>query len=131
MAITPDQEQRLVSGGDCPDHFHTTDRLRTHNDLVALSSLEDSISITGNYTFGKKIVEYVLADTSLNNISLVLPDAKKMMKVTAVKMSALNTITVTAPNSVTINGVPSYAMNASYEVATFKAIGGNYYVVSS
>ena len=130
MALTPEQEQRLTCGGDCPDHFHMTDRLRTHNDVVALDALEDFIQITANYTFNRKMYEYVLADATAGNIALVLPDAKMKMKVTVVKTTAANTVTISALGTATINGSATYPMTAAYSKATFKAINGNYYVVA-
>lgn len=130
MTLTIDQEQRLTGGGDCSDHFHMSDRLRTHSDVVALDALEDFIQITADYTFSRKMFEYVLADATTGNIALVLPDANMKMKVAVVKTTAANTITVSAPNTATINGAATYPMTAAYAKATFKAINGNYYVVA-
>ena len=130
MSLTTDQEQRLVGGGDCPDHFHMTDRLRTHADVVALDALEDFVQITTNFTFARKMFEYVLADATTGNIALVLPDAMMKMRVAVVKTTAANTVTVSAPGTATINGAATYPMTAAYAKATFKAISGNYYVVA-
>lgn len=38
--LNPEQELRLTQGGDCPDHWHSTDRLRVYSDIAALQKLE-------------------------------------------------------------------------------------------
>lgn len=128
--MTPEQEQRLTSGGDCPDHFHSTDRLKTHNDVVDLVVLEDFIRIYSNYSFERDAFEYILADSTLGNVDITLPAAKKKMKTTVVKTVAANTVTIYPPSGSLINGGASYALTAAYAKATVKAIDGDYYVVA-
>lgn len=62
MAITPDQEQRLTQGGDCHDHWHSTDRLKVHADIASLQSLANvKTPDSGAYSIGK-LDDFVLSN---------------------------------------------------------------------
>ena len=128
--MLPDQEDRLTNGGDCPDHFHSSDRVRTHDDADLLVSLESYVEVGSGSTTVRPGTDYVLADTSAGSANVELPNPALGLAVTIVKKSASNLVNVSSPTR-TVNGAASVSMGGgAYSSAKFKALGGNYYTVA-
>jgi len=128
--MSPDQEYRLTNGGDCPDHFHSSDRIRTHDDADLLVSLESYVEVGSGSTTVRPGTDYVLADTSAGSANVELPNPALGLAVTIVKKSASNLVNVSSPTG-TVNGAASVSMGSgAYSSAKFKALGGNYYTVA-
>lgn len=122
-------ESMLVSGGDCPLHWHSADRQVTHEQWLQYIQNESSLSVANGSSTISADVDYVIVDTSAANATLMLPDPSHKMSVTVLRISASNTVTVDSPTG-NINGAATYVITATaYAKAKFKAIGGNYYVV--
>ena len=128
MTLRDDQESSLVSGGDCFIHWHSSDRVITHDDLTTLIESETYKSVINGTTVIPAGVNYVLADSTAGDSNLTIAAAGLGLAMTVVKLVAGNDVIVT-PAAGLINGSASYTMTAAYEVAKFKALGGNYYRV--
>lgn len=127
--LSSNQESNLVSGGDCFEHYHSSDRVVTHDDAVALTELEKTQLAINGATVVSKDADYVLVDTASGNATLTLPHPNGLRRVVVLKTAAANTVTISSPVG-TINGVATLVLSAAYAVATLKAIGGNYYKVA-
>lgn len=127
--LTDLQESNLVSQGDCFEHWHSQDRIPTHEFKLGLDYLETSLSVGSGSTTLVGAEDYVLVDTTSGSATIVLPPPIKRMKVVIVKTAAANSVTVDSPTG-TINGTATYVLSAAYAVAVFKAINGNYYKVN-
>lgn len=126
--MTPEQERALTAGGDCFEHWHSTDRVVSHEDALSLCALEVTQSLTnGSHTISAG-VDYVLADSTTGNVTLTLPPAARKLAIIVVKTSAANSVIIQAPTG-TVNGAATYTLTSAYQHAKLKAIGGNYYVV--
>lgn len=126
--LPTEKEFELISGGDCFSHWHSSDRVRTHDDSVQLDALESYQTVADGTHNVKPGVTYVLVDTSAGSTTLYLPNPERKLSVTVIKTSASNTLTVDSTVG-NINGASTYSMTAAYAAAKFKAIDGNYYVV--
>lgn len=127
--INPYAESMLTGGGDCPLHWHSTDRQTTHEQWLQHIQNEQSIAVADGSTTVPITVDYLLVNTSAGNATLMLPDPSHNASVTIIRTSASNTVTVDSPTG-TINGAVTYVLPATaYAKAKFKAIGGNYYAV--
>jgi hypothetical protein len=127
--LSPEQESNLVSQGDCFEHYHSQDRVPTHEFKLGLDYLETSLTVADGTTTLTGREDYVLVDTTSGAATIVLPDPVKRGSVTVVKLVAANTVTVDSPTG-TINGGATYSLTSAYATAKFKAIGGNYYKVA-
>ena len=99
--LTPQQESNLVSGGDCPDHWHSQDRVLDRSSLLTLQSLarayetNDSITVTDT-------MDYVIADTSASNITITLPRAHNGREIEVMKNATSNFLKIitTSPDKI-------------------------------
>lgn len=127
--LDPAQESLLTQGGDCPLHWHSSDRQTTYYQWLQLLQNEVSLALGSGSSDIPVAVDYVLVDTASGSATLMLPDPTYRAVVTIIRISASNTVTVDSPTG-NINGAATYVIPATaYAKAKFKAIGGNYYVV--
>ena len=126
--MTPEQESNLTSQGDCQEHWHSSDRLRTHDDGRQLVNLEYAQRVYAGTHSVDPTADYVLVDSSGGSVTLTLPHPSKRLATTFVRTSALNTVTINTPSGV-INGAATYSLIGAYLPVRLKAIDGNYYRV--
>ena len=87
--LTEQQESNLVSGGDCPDHWHSQDRVLDRSSLLTLQSLarayetNDSITVTDT-------MDYVIVDTSAANVTITLPRSHNGREIEVMKNATPN-----------------------------------------
>lgn len=123
------QESNLTSGGDCFEHYHSSDRAPTHDQAVEFTRLEKTQLLVDGSGAINKDIDYALVDTSGGNAAVTLPHPIGLRKVTVVKVAAGNTVTLSSPVG-TINGSATLVLSSAYAVAVLKAIDGNYYKVA-
>lgn len=111
----------LKGGGDCPDHFHRSDRFPTRDSLLWMQSLKSVRTISANYT-ATKDDDIVVVDTA--GVTLTLPPSRNGREYT-VSSIGLGTATVTPDGSETINGSASYALGTT-SVVRLKAVSGGW-----
>ena len=127
--LSPEQESALTSQGDCYEHFHSSDRQVTYEQILSMISLEMTITLANGTHIVPLGAIYVLANSISGNVNLTLPNPSKNLSVTVIKTSANNSVIISSPSG-TINGSASYSMTSAYQTAKFKAIAGNYYKVA-
>lgn len=126
--IDPRIESELTSGGDCFSHYHSSDRVNTHDDVTRLDQLETSAATsTGPYTVPIGL-NYLLVDTTAGGITVNLPTPSLLVSITIIKKVAANVVTVQGPSGM-INGAATYTLNTAYQHAKFKSLDGVNYVV--
>ena len=126
--LSESQELALTSGGDCFEHFHST-QIVTHETTTRAISAESSAIVAIGTSILRPGIDYVIADTAAGNATVILPDPNLKLAVTIIKINGANIVTVDSPIG-TINGAATYALTTAYQTAKFKAIDGNYYVVA-
>jgi len=127
--LTPEQESSLVSQGDCHEHYHSSDRVVTHEDGMQLIANEKSVFLANGSHVIPEGTDYVIADSTSGNVTLALPNPSSKQIVTVIKKVAGNSVIINAPSGL-INGASSYTLSSAYQTARFKAISGNYYKVA-
>lgn len=127
--LTPEQENALVGGGDCFEHFHSNDRVLGTEHKNYLIALEKSVYLSNGSHTVLEDTDYVLVDTTLGNATLVLPKPSLSLSITVIKLVGDNSVIVDSPSG-TINGSATYTLSSAYQTAKFKAIAGNYYKVA-
>lgn len=122
------QESNLTSGGDCFEHYHSQDRIPTHEFKLGLDYLETALEVGAGTTTLTGAEDFVLVDSTAGAATVMLPPPVKRMSVVVMRKVAANTVTIDSPTG-TINGAATYALAGAYAVGTFKAINGDYYKV--
>lgn len=128
MSLTPEQESSLTSAGDCFQHYHSSDRLRTHDEARQLVSLEVTESFANGTSMVSPNTDYVIVNSAAGNATINLPQPVKRLSITVLRTSAANSVTIQSPSG-TINGVATFSLTGAFGFAKFKAINGNYYRV--
>ena len=62
--LDPQQESNLTSQGDCFEHWHSQDRIPTHEFKLGLDYLEMYLSVGSGSTTLAGSEDYVLVDTT-------------------------------------------------------------------
>lgn len=126
--LDPQQESNLTSQGDCFEHWHSQDRIPTHEFKLGLDYLETALEVGAGTTTLTGSEDFVLVDSTAGAATIVLPPPIKRLSVVVLRTVAANTVTIDSPSG-TINGAATYALTGAYAAGTFKAINGNYYKV--
>ncbi len=111
----------LVGGMDCSLHYHSSDRVPTHDTLKRLQQLKNVISVSSHYTALKKD-DIILVDTTSSGITVTLPLASNGIEFTIIRIAGANSVTVARSGSDTINGAASVNITSTNAPQTFKAM---------
>ncbi len=123
--LSPDQERRLVGGGDSHDHFHSTDRIRVHDDIAALQKLANvSTPPTGAYSVAATD-DFILAD---NAGPYQLPKAKNGRVIEFV-MTTDTSVTIDLYSGDAIHGETSILLEEKGTAIRLKAIDGGWVAI--
>lgn len=101
--LTPQQEHALTNSGDCFDHWHSSDRQARYEDLAAYQQLALLTMAPGDLAIGDK-VDFVLADTSTQNVTITLPKAKAGRELSITKVSPSNQLKIQTSGGDKIHG---------------------------
>lgn len=112
----------LVQGGDCFSHWHSVDRVPTHDTLTGLQELEVVRQISGNYTV--KPEDDFLLVTAASPLNVQLYPMRGGRHLTVIRVSGSSAITILPAVGETVNGGASVVLNASYTAMKFKAFQG-------
>ena len=119
--LTEQQESNLVSGGDCPDHWHSQDRVLDRSSLLTLQSLarayetNDSMTVTDT-------MDYVIVDTSAANVTITLPRSHNGREIEVMKNAAPNYLRILTSNTDKILGYSEIRVYNYGTALRFKAI---------
>lgn len=123
--LSPEQESRLTSGGDSPDHWHSTDRLRVHSDIGALEALENVVTPTsGAYSVGPTD-NFILAN---NAGPYTLPLAKSG-RIIEIVMTTATPVVVDFSGSDELYGETSLLVEERGTAIRLKAISGGWIII--
>ncbi len=126
--LLQDQELRLVSGGDCPDHNHSYDRTPTHDFLVGLQGIASVAPTTGNVTLGDND-DHVLVDTTAGTVTVTLPRATSGREYEVTKVTAPNSVNVVPSGTDTVLGTTGVTWASQWTSIRFKAITGGWVAI--
>ena len=123
--LTPEQEFRLTRGGDSPDHYHSSDRVRVHSDIGDLDSLANvRTPAYGSYTLVADD-DFILAD---NAGPFQLPKAKDG-RVIEIIMTTLAPVAINLATGDTFYGETSIVMEEKTTAIRLKAISGGWVAI--
>lgn len=125
IMLTPEQELRLIGGGDSPDHYHSSDREPTIDALRRLQQLEIVVTVTAAMNMAtdtnsrNRNADIVRCDTTAGAFAVTLPDAKSTgRRVTISRVAGGNNVTVAAQGGETVQGTTT--LSSSFSPHTFK-----------
>lgn len=122
--IDPRTESELTSGGDCFAHWHSADRVRTHDDVLRLQELLYEHSVSGTYAITDQD-DILLCATGG---TLTLPLAKNGREFEVV-MTGTTNVTVNLTGTDLIYGAASVLLNAQGMALHFKAVPGGWVLI--
>ena len=93
MSLSPQQESTLVSGGDCFDHWHSSDRVRTHDDILTMQALAKATLVSSDTTITSK-QDYLIVDTSSGNVTVTLPFSNNGREIEIMKNAQANYLSI-------------------------------------
>lgn len=120
MINTP-QEASLLSGGDCFLHWHSQDRVMTHDSLTQLQQIASVLTATGDVTVNDQ-TDYIYADTTLQNIIVALPLAKNGREVEIIKAASAFRVLIVPTGSDTVLGAEGAIIQSRFDALRLKAI---------
>lgn len=126
--MKPEDDYSLVGGGDCFSHWHSEDRVPTHDFLHGLHAVAFSKTVSGNTTLtGSE--DFIRVDTSASDVTITLPPAIEGTEITVIKISRLHTLIVKGSGSELINGDNTHIYTTLWSARTFKAIDGQWSII--
>lgn len=111
----------LVGGGDCQEHYHSSDRFPPRSSLLWMWSLEKVTKITDNYSVTSND-DIVVVDATGKTVTL--PVALNGRHIIISRLSGTNTIVPSGAD--TIAGGASVTLDSSKTVWRLKAISGGW-----
>lgn len=126
--LSQQQESELISGGDCLAHWHSSDRVVSHGDLRELQNLAVVYNSSGDIMVSTR-EDFILADTSVSNMTVSLPEARNGREIEVVKYSPANKLTVSAWGSNKILGSDQVIVYNYGTSLRFKAIQGGWIII--
>ena len=123
MPLDPIQESSLVSGGDCFEHWHSSDRTPTHDTVLQYQSLATVRSVTTDVTVDDRW-DYILVDTSTGNRTVTLPLANNGREIEVIKATAANKVTILPSGADTIIGATGVIIQSRFDAIRLKAVHG-------
>src|SRR5690606_39088714 len=96
-----------------------------HRHIEKLESIELVREVSNNYTVDYR-EDIIVADTSLNNITITLPKARGGKHFTVIKASASNTLIVNFTGGETMLGVSSITITSLADLRRFKGFKEGY-----
>ena len=120
------QEELLTNLGDCPLHYHSHDRVPTHDTLAGLQQMAKQVSPTGTtYTVTDKDDHILCRQT----MTVQLPRAVGGKEYEVTMMFTPGTVTVTPTGSDTVMGTTSCYTTIQWTSLRFKAIFGGWILI--
>ena len=123
--LTEEQLAQLLLGGDCPLHYHSSDKTPTSDTVRRLQQLERvvSVSVATNMATNAsaKDADYVRVDSTAGSTTITLPFAKNNgRRATVSRVAGANNVIIAAQSGEAVSGTTT--INTSFAPRTFKAI---------
>ncbi len=123
MPLSPQQESALVSGGDCFEHWHSSDRILSHDDVLQYQSLTTVIEVSADFTVDDRW-DYLLVDTTTGNVNIYLPQALNGREIEVIKAAAAYKLNILPVAGETIIGATGVIIQSKYDALRVKAVQG-------
>ena len=120
------QEALMLNGADCPLHFHSQDRVPTHDTLSALQGVAKQTIPTGEDYTATSQDDYILCAGSC---TVTLPPARNGQEYEIVKTFAGGVVTILPSGTDTIIGTTSVLVYVQWTALRFKAISGGWAII--
>lgn len=124
--MLPSQEALMLNGADCPLHYHSQDRIPTHDTLNALEAIAKQQVVTGNSYSATEEDDFVLVS---QYCVVTLPVAKNGKEIEVVKTFPGSYIKILPTGTDTIIGDTSVIVYDQWTALRFKAITGGWIII--
>ena len=128
MALTDRQESNLISKGDCFEHWHSEDRVLTHDDVLTLQGLAKATVVIGDITVDSR-QDYLLVDTSVLSITVTLPRANQGREIEIMKNATANYLRILTSGTDKIFGLSEVRVYNYGTSLRFKAIPNGWFII--
>jgi hypothetical protein len=126
MELTPEQKTSLTGGGDCPLHFHASDRTVQHEQLDQLQACKVVKNVIAAYT-AKYTDDIIVVDTTAGGaFNITLPLAKGGKEFTIVKPFANSNFNIVFSGGQTMWGTATINLSAALSMIVLKSVSGGY-----
>jgi len=122
------QESSLVSAGDCFEHWHSSDRVMTHDSLTGLQEVANYQTFTDDYEV-KPAADYILADTSVKSVTITLPLSTNGREIEVTKMASPNYVSIKTSGSDLVLGSNELRVYNYGTSLRFKAIPTGWIII--
>jgi hypothetical protein len=116
--------ETLTGGGDCFEHYHSEDRIPTHDTLSRLQQLARQNTVSTAYSLTKND-DYV---SVTGTTTVTLPQAMNGQEFVIIN-SGTGTVTVNSFTGDTICGSTSVLLTVQWMALQFKAVSGGWIIV--
>lgn len=124
--ITPQQEALMLNGADCPLHYHSIDRVPTHDTLNQLEEVAHLESVSNSTYVATYDDDYI----NVNATSIVtMPPAKAGKEIEVIKTFAGGTVTIIPTGANTIQGTTSVVATVQWTALRFKAMSDGWIII--
>lgn len=124
--MLPQQEALMLNGADCPLHFHSQDRIPTHDTLNALEAIAKQVNIAGDTYIATDEDDYILVGQTA---TITLPVAKNGKEIEVIKTFNGSYIRILPSGTDTILDDTSVIVYVQWTALRFKAIAGGWIII--
>ena len=117
--MNPQQESVLINGGDCPLHYHTIDRVVTHDTLNAIYAIATQHIITTATFTASGADDIIICPITC---TITLPTAKNGKRYIIIKTFSGSSVIINSTGTDTINGSTSNTISTQWDTRTLLAI---------
>lgn len=124
--MLPQQEALMLNGADCPLHYHSIDRIPTHDTLNALEEIAKQVNVAGDIYFATEDDDYILVGQQCD---VTLPVAKNGKEIEVIKTFNGSYIRILPSGTDTIVGDTSVIVYVQWTALRFKAVAGGWIII--
>lgn len=124
--MLPQQEALMLNGADCPLHYHSIDRVPTHDTLNQLEEVAKIVDAdTANYTatYDDDFIKVSVSCT------ITLPPAKAGKEIEIIKTFAGGSVIIVPTGTNTIQGTTSVTAYVQWTALRFKAMSDGWILI--
>ena len=126
IMLTPQQEAYLIGGADNPYHFHSQDRIPTHDTLNALADIATQTTVSSATYRVTSNDDYLLCTATT---TITLPKAIGGKEIEVIKLFSGGSVTILPSGTDTIQGTTAMSCTTQYTALRLKAFNTGWYLI--
>lgn len=124
--ISPFQEELLTNQGDCPLHYHVTDRTPTHDTVSGIQASTNQVTPTGSTYAVTDKDDHILC---YQTMTVTLPRSRGGREYEVTFLGTSGMVTVVPTGTDTILGYASVYLSVYGTSLRFKSIAGGWIII--